>query len=93
MWTRIILKCPHLVHNTSRSRKFKSIFNYGLYDEWWNRIEGSRNITKDIYCIFLLRAGAGTGISGSYFYKKLFILRAVDRERAGLINQNKVPNA
>jgi hypothetical protein len=28
--------------------------------------------------IFLFQAGAGTGISGNYFYKKLFILQAVD---------------
>lgn len=28
--------------------------------------------------IFFFRAGSGTGISGNYFYKKLFILQAVD---------------
>jgi hypothetical protein len=28
--------------------------------------------------IFLFRAGSGTGISGNYFYKKLFILQAVN---------------
>lgn len=28
--------------------------------------------------IFLFRAGSGIGISGNYFYKKLFILQAVN---------------
>lgn len=28
--------------------------------------------------IFLFRAGSGTDISGNYFYKKLFILQAVN---------------
>lgn len=44
---------------------------------------------KDKFCVkkknvaadcrhFLFQAGSGTGISGNYFYKKLFILQAVD---------------
>ena len=46
-------------------------------------------LEKDKFCVkkknvaadcrhFLFRAGSGTGISGNYFYKKLFILQAVD---------------
>lgn len=44
---------------------------------------------KDKFCVkkknvvadcrhFFIPAGSGTGISGNYFYKKLFILQAVD---------------
>ena len=34
---------------------------------------------KDKFCVKKKNvAGSGTGISGNYFYKKLFILQAVD---------------
>lgn len=36
--------------------------------------------------IFLFRAGDGTGICGNYFYKKLFILQAVDWEERGTMS-------